>query len=216
MAKLIKLTKDTGRYVRDFSIVVAGIAVTLWIQSLLTNHSERKDTKLYLNALKMELHSNRVCLDSILLPSMEASMRYVEYILAHDVKTANPDTLRKYKYVYHHIAMPSYFYDAFEMFKTSGNMRFITDKEMLQSIWSVYSDLKRFDAWICKYYDEKLEEVRKDNRMEVYGKSAAIPMYDFYMSYSGKGEIEYNIVRNCKGISADITETLRLLEKEMQ
>lgn len=214
MAKLNSWTKNTGRYLRDFSIVVAGIAVTLWLQSLLTSNSERNDTKLYLNALKMELQNNRLCTDSALIPAMEKTMRYINYII--DAKTVHPDSIRNYIYVYNNISSYTFYFDAFEMFKTSGNMRFITDKKMLQSIWETYGDLKRTEAWIAKYYQEKLEELRKDNQREMEGKPVAIPMYNFYINYSCKGDIEYNVLRNCKGMSGEIAETILLLEKELQ
>ncbi|MDR0506440.1 MAG: hypothetical protein LBH32_06450 [Dysgonamonadaceae bacterium] len=53
--------KKIGNYLRDFSIVVAGIAVTLWVQSWLTTRSEKKDMALYMNALKLEMEYNTCC-----------------------------------------------------------------------------------------------------------------------------------------------------------
>jgi hypothetical protein len=207
--------KKVAKYFRDFSIVVAGIAVTLWVQSGLNHRSEQKDTALYLNILKQELEDNCIIIDN-LIGTMERVKSYIHYISAHDEKTLHPDTIQQYWHVFHEMPGYGYLYDAFEMFKTSGNMRFISDKELLRSIWSIYYSMRAQDEWIALYYRKKMEEVTKENQMEAEGKPPVIPMYNFYFTFSNKGEVESNFIQNAEGLLPLIKEALADIEKLLQ
>jgi hypothetical protein len=187
---------------------VAGIAVTLWVQSVITSRSEEKDTALYLNTLKLEFEENCNIIDSTLIPAMEKTTDYIRYISTHDKRTSHPDTIQSYIYVYRNVISVTYQYDAFEMFKISGNMRFVKDKKLLRSIWSIYANLKMQENWIDNYYREKMEEITKDSQMEAEGKPAGIPMYNFYCTFSNNGEVEYNIMRIAKHTSSEMKEIM--------
>jgi hypothetical protein len=47
-----------GKYLRKLSIVVVGIAITLYVNNYLTTRTKKKDMALYLNAVKMELKTD--------------------------------------------------------------------------------------------------------------------------------------------------------------
>ncbi|GHT61782.1 hypothetical protein FACS189451_04560 [Bacteroidia bacterium] len=209
-------TKKISTYLRDFSIVVVGIAVTLWVQSWLTSRSQKNDTALYLTALKLEMERNCMILDSVLIPTMEKTMKYTRYISMHDKNQLNQDTIRSYIYVYQNIRDISFLSSAFEMFKTSGNMRFVANKDLLQSIWSIYSGISGFEKWINKYYQDKWEELKKEILLETEGKPVAIPMYDFYRITSQEDGIDDNILHNSKIYSNQLKEIISEIDKSMQ
>jgi hypothetical protein len=58
--------------------------------------------------------------------------------------------------------------NAFEMFKASGSMRFIKNKEVLLSIWDAYANLEK----------EKIQSDIYHNK----GKRVVVSIYDFYTS----------------------------------
>ncbi|MDR1371407.1 MAG: hypothetical protein LBJ72_14995 [Dysgonamonadaceae bacterium] len=210
-----KQFKKAARYFRDFSIVVASIAVTLWVQSELNYRNEKKDTALYLNILKQEMEDNCIIIDNLIV-TMEKTKHYIHYISAHDEKTLHQDTIQQYWSVFHEIPYYGYMYDAFEIFKTSGNMRFISDKELLRLIWGIYHMMKAQDEWIALYHQKKMEEVTKENQMEAEGKPPVIPMYNFYFTFSNKGEIESNFIQNAEGLLPLIKEALADIEKMLK
>ena len=50
----MKSIEKIGKYLREISVVVIGVAITLFASFLLTNSNEKKDIALYLSSLKME------------------------------------------------------------------------------------------------------------------------------------------------------------------
>jgi hypothetical protein len=180
MKKTKRITKKAGRYLRDFSIVVAGIAVTLYVNSWVTNQSEKRDTVCYLNALKLEMEENTEIINNMITMFEDAEC-YVHYISSHDRKSLNRDSLKNYKEIYYQLYSYTPMTSAFEMFKSSGSMRFIDNKETLQSIWHVYSDIENLKKNIDYYYQQKEKEREKDLQYwRETGKPVDVPMYNFY------------------------------------
>ncbi|MDR1348380.1 MAG: hypothetical protein LBJ63_08170 [Prevotellaceae bacterium] len=201
------------KYLRDFSIVVAGIAVTLYVQNRATVQNEKKDTALYLNALKLELEDNCTTIDTV-ISIMEETTSYAHYITTHDAKSVHPDTMQRYWLVYNNIMVIKFSYDAFEMFKTSGNMRFIVDKEVLRSIWTAYGELKILEDVCALYYQKKMEPLMAEIQMQREGKPIGIPLYDFSLGVGG--EIVSAIIGDCKEYSSKIEKVISNIEKLLQ
>ncbi|MDR1983441.1 MAG: hypothetical protein LBQ28_01250 [Prevotellaceae bacterium] len=200
--------KKIIKYLRDFSIVVAGIAVTLWAQNLLISHSEEKDIAFYLNALKMELQYNIDKIDAE-IEYMEKSVAYARYLLSHDKEMLNPDTIQSYgKNIVYNLVFYMPRTSAFEMFKSSANMRLIKDKEVLQSIWNAYALVDRYSQINEIYYQEKKSEFNIDRDLERQGKPVTIPMYYFYTS-----GLDSNILQVDNEIAQAMKEILSRLEK---
>ncbi|MDR2057610.1 MAG: hypothetical protein LBP83_04895 [Dysgonamonadaceae bacterium] len=63
--KIKTLARKGGKYTRELSIVVVGIAITLSINNWFATKTERKDTTLYLDAVTLELKTNLESLSKI-------------------------------------------------------------------------------------------------------------------------------------------------------
>jgi hypothetical protein len=131
-----------GKYLRDLSIVVAGIAVTLFVNDRIMKRNEKKDLKLYLTAIKLELEKNIKYLDD-LIKDNQISVDYADYLKSHDKKTIKRDTLDVFRVQggFYSIRSFPFGMNAFEMFKSSGMMRLVNDKELLLSIWGAYGTI---------------------------------------------------------------------------
>ena len=72
--------------------------------------------------------------------------------------------------------------NAFEMFKTSGIMRLMNDKELLLSIWDVYNNIDVLQKFLDRAYQEKYDEMKKEILSEKQGESKIkdAPMHFFY------------------------------------
>ena len=200
--------KTIVRYVRDFSIVVAGIAVTLYVNYKVTNKSEKRDMYLYLNAVKMELEENIKDLDDA-IEWYSQEVKYSNYLTSNEKKSLNRDTLKSFKDIYFVVRGYSFKMNAFEMLRSSGTLRFIKDKELILSIWETYegfSNLEKQLEWVAH---AKWEDVKKeislivDNDMEMVG----VPLYLFYVT-----EMPYDALKPCEKLIDEVKKLISKLE----
>lgn len=63
MAKKTKKSRKVVSYLRELSVVVLGVAITLGASTLISARNAKKDLDLYLNAVKMEMEGNMKLLD---------------------------------------------------------------------------------------------------------------------------------------------------------
>ena len=209
--KKIKTIPTIGKYLRELSIVVLGVAITLSVSYWITNKNEKRDMALYLNAIKLELEENIKYLDAE-ADYFEDWRSYGIYLQSHDKKSLHPDSIRTRAYpglgrLKNFIFKAS----AFEMFKVSGAMRLIDDKELLQSLWDVYlTRTEKVRLSFYFYYELKTEQCIKENQLILEGKPNPIPLYDFFTMYSNIGVLE-----ECLEFSEALKETVLKLEKSL-
>jgi hypothetical protein len=170
------------RYVRDLSIVVAGIAVTLYASDRVSGRSEKRDLKLYLNAIKLEIEENIKTLDEA-IEDLQPSIKYSNYLRSHDKESLDKDSIKCYQAVYHSFYSYSVRTNAFEMFKSSGTMRLVNDKELLLSLWEVYDEFTSVKETFEWFLPVKWEDIKKELSMLIDGqKLKPAPMYHFYFA----------------------------------
>ena len=202
--------KTIVRYIRDLSIVVAGIAVTLYASYQVTGKSEKRDLKLYLNAIKIEMEENIRVIDEA-MAFAQPSIRYSEYLMAHDYELLDKDTIGSYVSTFFSSRTFTFKTNAFEMFKSSGCMRLMDDKELLLLMWDMYvelAELKHFFDWYDKTKtDDMLKEgstlIVKDGMLKL--DTSNIPMYNFYIM-----GIPHNVPTECEKA---LTKAKALVEK---
>ena len=208
MTKTKVSIKTIVRYFRDFSIVVAGIAVTLYVNDRITNQGEKRDIKLYLDAIKLELEENIKDIDEN-LEYLQKSVRYANYLKSNDKKSLNKDTIVSYADSYYTFTTTFFKTNAFEMFKSSGAMRLMDNKELLLSIWTAYTELSNLKLILDQMYQMKLTEIDKDHQLPVEKRLPDfIPMYRFYMA-----PMPYEMVRLSEDASKILKETVEDLRK---
>ena len=206
--------KKTGKYLREISVVVIGVAITLSASYWITNRNENRDMALYLNAIKLELENNAKNFDYC-AKMLHKSTKYANYIQSHDEKSINQDSIDYYMYTTKDgIGWGTlqseiiYSKNAFEMFKVSGAMRQIVDKELLMSICGTYSKMENVQLLLDLCYQRKGEEATREFYLRVDGKQITMPMKLFY-SYDLPEWME----KNCMQAAEMIRETLSKLEE---
>jgi len=172
--------KKVGKFFREISAIIIGIAITLSASYWLGIRNEKKDTVLYLNALKIEIEDNIKTLEKA-LEKIKPSIEYSNYLQSTSRETLNNDTIKIYEGIFYRVETYSFKTTAFEMFKISGNMRLIDDKELLLSLWDVYDELsavKDFFEWHSKI---KWDYMQKDLALLIEGEDLKVaPMYNFF------------------------------------
>jgi len=183
--KSIKETlKKSGKYLREISVVVIGVAITLSASYWLGVKKEKRDMALHLRAIKMELQENAGDLFS-LEKNLKRQCRYSSYLKSHDKESLDKDTLSSYASLCY--APPfnvTFKTNAFEMFRNSGTMRLMDDKELLREIWNVYDNFAILKELINEHNRLKLNFIEKEISLFDVDRGKiefnSIPMYDFY------------------------------------
>ena len=209
-------TKKWKDRIKDFLwevfIILVAVNITIWFHNWSDKRHEKKDMILYLNTIKLELEDNKKMLDETVI-QLQPSVRYADYLRTHDKKTLNADTIKSYAQYYlsaNNIRIKT---NAFDMFKTSGNMRLVDDKELLLSIWEIYAKLADIEQAFNTFMQLKVENMIKASQLyslyditslsdEVILKN--VPLYNFYAHISAP----YAQAQLCKNGSALINEML--------
>ncbi|MCL2435056.1 MAG: hypothetical protein FWD09_02810 [Lentimicrobiaceae bacterium] len=195
-----------GKYIRELSIVVVGVAITLSIGIWITNANNKRDIKLYLEAIKVELEENIVMMDGI-VENWQNSVKYANYLTSNSKETLSRDSIwscgANTFYGFQYVKFST---TAFEIFKISGLMRLMDDKKMLSSVCKAYEDLGIFYLYLEEVRKFKTEEMIKD--MEDPSKWE-IPMYNFF----AKTSTPYEVIRLSKYYSEKLRETVSNLDQ---
>jgi hypothetical protein len=208
---------NSGKYLREVSVVVIGVAITLSVSYWIGINNEKRDMALHLRAIKMELKENTGYIE-ILVNSLKFQCRYADYLQSRDKKSLDKDTLNSY-YLLCYTPPENYTFiaNAFEMFKNSGTMRLMSDKELLMGIWNVYDYLTYLKEAIDEHNRLKWNFIEKEiSLFDVNGEKIElniIPMYDFYKKTNASNnllKISERVLRKTHELS------VKLAAKEME
>jgi hypothetical protein len=207
--------KPIGKYLREVSVVVIGVAVTVGIGLWINNSNIRKDHKQYLDAIILELKENAEKFDDY-ARKLQRSVRYSNYLHSlHDIKSLNKDSIQYYagNSIDGDIGWGNwdpvtlYNNDAFEMFKSSGAMRQIEDKELLLSLWKVYHLMESTQNLIDDCLQYKKEIGMMDIQRIDDGKQIVVRMNWFYIN-----DVPLDMKQDCEAAAEFIRETVSKLE----
>lgn len=145
-----------GDFIRQFSIVTAGVMVTFIGSSLITSRSTENQIKSSIQLIIKELENNKKEILDI-RQKYERDRTMAQYLIDSSFNVDNfpADTLTKYRAIFSQISGFAYSSDALEVFKTSSLMQAIEDKNMLLRIIETYKILTQVKEGVNEYYDLK-------------------------------------------------------------
>jgi hypothetical protein len=199
-----------GKYFREVSVVVLGVAITLFATIWINNKSEKRDLALYLNAIKIELEENIQILEAE-TEYYEELYKYAVYLRSHDEKSLHPDSLMNYYNSnigeVHNLIFQT---GAFDMFKTSGVMRLMNANDLVQTIWKAYLTLDYTILDFNLYYQLKTEDIRKEDEFfRENGHWPKIPLRNSLIVLHNYGRL-----KACKNTLEFLRETVSKIEKQ--
>ena len=127
----------------------------------------------------MELDENTKEIDSV-IEYLQPAVRYADYLSSHTKDSMNRDTVRIYEKVFSSAARFTFNTNAFDMFKTSGVMRLVDSKELLLSIWDVYSSINTLKETLDLGFQMKYDEIKKLISLAKQGAMEDAPLRDFF------------------------------------
>lgn len=131
--------KPIQRYLRELSIVIIGVATTLFASNIIVDIKEQKDLDTQINAIYAELNDNQE-LVSRLIADYNAHNRLKELFLQTLDKSVkiDKDTMNLYIRNIGKVTPFTYKMGAYEMFLNSGAMKLMKDRELLMDITECY------------------------------------------------------------------------------
>ena len=176
--------KKIGNYFKEISAIVIGVTITLSASYWLGMRGEKRDMALYLNAIKLEIEEN-IKDYPVMKTYLKREIEYTNYLKSFNIESLNNDSLEYHaNNVFASVQSFSPKTNAFEMFKTSGIMRLMHDKELLLSLWEVYesfAEIKETSEWNLKI---KWDEIDKSFSLLLEGHELKpAPMYKYYYIY---------------------------------
>ncbi len=170
--------KGIGKYLREVSVVVIGVAITFAANDRISSRNEQKDMQRYLNAVKIELEGNLKIVDKEIAYYQQAN-ELRDYLRTHKPEEMQLDSIEKYnvdkyrKKIIQNVHVFQYKKTAFETFKMSGAMRLLKDKALLTIIWDTY---------------DQLEEIKQDNDDHMQRKGDEL--YNLLLADGRKGDYD--------------------------
>lgn len=145
-----------GDYLRQFSIVVAGIMVTFIGGNLISNCATQKEIKSNMGLIINELEQNREKL-YVIKEKYIADRIMANYLIDSSflIEKFNVDTLKKYNRFISNLSNFYYSDDAFDVLKNSSLMQKIDDKTLLLSLTETYKSLYETQMVMDEYYTLK-------------------------------------------------------------
>lgn len=147
-----------GKYLREISVVVIGVAITFIVSDWISGRNEKKDLKRYLDAIQLELKEN---LASMKVDAKEyrLTIEFGNYLSSTKRENIQADSISKYFPVIGYLYTATYDTSAFEMLKSSGAMRLIKDDLLLSSILKCYILMNEATTARDKYLQRKQDEL---------------------------------------------------------
>jgi len=181
--------KVVGKYLRELSVVVAGIAITVFSGLWINNRNNEKDIQLYLENIKLELQNN---LEDVYGTKeyYDRAAHYSDYLSTHQMQNLNPDTLSQYSDLTMILTFFTYRTSAFDMLKSSGMMRLIKNKNQVMSIWNCYDALEFLKTINDFYTQRKVALVEKFNMFET-GSIKQELLFGFFANEMNKNWVKF-------------------------
>jgi hypothetical protein len=183
MSKFEKLRLlKIGHYSRELSVVIIGVAITLYVSNVITNAKEQKDMAIQLNAVYAELEFNLQIVDPLIdyYDDVAKLKKYVKEDY-HNPGQVDADSLNKYSRMVGQTRVFVYKKGAYEMLINSGAAKFFKDKTLLSDITECYTMMEMSKETLNAYMNLKMDIIKKlydyDTKMIMDDIDLKQPMY---------------------------------------
>lgn len=161
--KMKKLKKmKLGSYFRELSIVIIGVAVTLYANNVISSMQEKKDLRLQLNAVYTELEDNQYRVEQ-LIDFYDRAGQLRDFLWNyhdHPEMNVSEDTLRRYNTVINDGRGFVYRKGAYDLFMTSGALKLFDNKQLILDITECYELMEETKSEHDYFLQLRLEQFK--------------------------------------------------------
>ncbi|HCO68448.1 MAG TPA: hypothetical protein DIT04_11925 [Dysgonomonas sp.] len=195
-----------GNYLRELSIVIIGVAITLFASDRISSYNEQRDMHQQLDLVYEELSSNLVQLDEVVDYYNNLAVQRKHMLAKYrDPYPGVNDSIMKYDSYTSSTFPYTYKKSAYEMFINSGAMKQLTDRKQLMDITQSYSGLENLKDKIESYMQSKKEVMHE--------------LYKIRTEDAIKYELtdpQFYIIYNFHMLNSGLEETTSDLKKEIE
>lgn len=211
-------------YIRELSIVIIGVLITLLITNILSDRAKQAEVKRALTLVKIELEENLHQIEWA-QQKWETEQRIYGFIRQNmdHIENIAVDTLWKYRKVIgdkHSLAIVT---DSYEVLKSSLLMQYIKDKDFLSELSKTYGIIGLISRKLNNYsnikgngIDHMINSIDKNN-LEKWTNGT---VYDFYniplrdnafrlFVYTGNSLISIEEFEECKSKTASLINEIK-------
>lgn len=145
-----------SKYLRELSIVIIGVLITLFITNTISSINKRSEIDKTLELIKIEMSENLISLTSV-QAKWETEQRGYVLILKNIDHIANlpADTLEQLRKIIgdKHAVLPNK--DSYEVLKSSSLMQYIQEKTFLRELSGCYEKLEEINQKLQNYSNLK-------------------------------------------------------------
>lgn len=147
---------SVSEYLRELSIVIIGVLVTLLITNMISDYKRQKEIEGMLKFVRAELADNLAELEHVgwrwtgeqhLFRLMQENTDNLERIPA--------DTLRKYEYAIGALYGLTVKTDSYELLRSSMLVQYVKDKDLLRKLSGTYGELRNLNGQLSSYTTQK-------------------------------------------------------------
>ncbi len=160
MGKKIDKIKSWGitKYMRELSIVMIGVFVTLWVTGIISDNSKQREVNRVMKLVQTELEDN---LRSVEFSQHKWAAEQQVYRLIRQhigrLEEIPLDTLEKYRKVIGDIHNLSVKSDSYEVLKSSLLTQYIDNKDFLRALSQTYGSLELVQDKLNRYTNLKTD-----------------------------------------------------------
>ncbi|MCD8072265.1 MAG: hypothetical protein LUE10_03665 [Alistipes sp.] len=208
-----------GNYIRELSVVILGIFITLTATNYFSGQSRKKEYRQLIDMVYDELRANKTTADNS-ISAMETQLDKIVYFYNHRDRLGEipADTIEKYQFVFFWFEVPKFTDHSLEVLKFSSAIHYNKDIRVIRDIMEAYDNVDMCATFIEMFYDSKQEYIDRissetaptpyilDNLKAEYSTTA---MRDFLAN-----SYPFDLVRECAECSDKIGEIIGRLEKK--
>ncbi|MDR1671381.1 MAG: hypothetical protein LBR57_02570 [Alistipes sp.] len=224
---------STAEFYRNLVAVIIGIIITFGGSNLIQKNAEQRETAYILSMVKDELREN--------LASVENTQKYL-YRVYNDAVALLPyiddpwsvpiDTIRVHNGIINKRSSFDYLTDAFEVLKSSSQIQYVHDKDLVRILIKLYREFETFQNAVGNHNTSgvQLTNTYQSNDMAdaIIAASSkkdwrpifAIAMRDNavrnYIVNIANGHYGYLKSNDCDQLIAGITKTIEMIDKEIK
>lgn len=144
------------QYLKELSIVIIGVLVTLTITNAIGNYNRQQEIRGMMSFIKAELEENLENLDWM-ESRWEGEQRIFDAVMKNrdDIHRIPVDTLSKYSYAIGALYGLSIQSDSYDLLKNSMLMQYVKDKNLLRRLSRTYNELGALDRQLSSYSQHK-------------------------------------------------------------
>lgn len=149
-------SSSVTRYLRELSIVIIGVLITLWITGMINDYNRQKEITNMMDLVREELEENLV--EMKWLHQKWGGEQHIWRLLQkneYNPELIPEDSLRKYSYAIGAVHSLDAKKDSYDLLKSSFLIQYVKNKDLLRRLSKIHTFFLEINGQLSRYTDIK-------------------------------------------------------------